>query len=255
MNPGMYYQLVEIENTHWWFVSRRFLIKSIFKKKNIPQFKNALDIGCGTGGNMNFLKSYCENISGLDCSEIAIKLAREKWPDLNFTMGDANMLSSKFPNEIFDFISLFNVMYHQWISDDKDLMSQIHSALRPGGYLLLTEPAFMHLWRRHDEQDLGKRRYKMSEMCRILKESGYEVVFKTYFNSISYLPSLILSIIYKFSDKNKSADSKKGASEVDLPGRFINNMMIAIMKAETYFISKTGSFPLGVSILCLARKI
>lgn len=254
MNPGMYFQFAEIEDKHWWFISRKYLIENILKKLDISHFKNILDLGCGVGGNMRFLSNYCEKISGLDCSEIAIKLAKEKWPDFNFIVGNANQLTALYPKNTFNLVTLFNVMYHQWILNDKDLLCQIHDVLQPGGYLLLTEPAFMHLWRRHDEQDMGKHRYQMSEMKKLLSESGYKVVFKTYFNIVSYLPALLLAMHYKLRINRKIDDAKNGVSEIELPNDFLNNLLISLMKMETYFIKSLGSIPIGVSLLCLAQK-
>lgn len=250
----MYHQLAEIENKHWWFISRQYLIKAILEKIDLKHVEKCLDIGCGVGGNMNFMKTYCEQITGLDISDVAINLAREKWPEFNFIQGDANKLSSIYKANTFDLVTIFNVMYHKWIVNDVDLLKQIYSILQPGGYLILTEPAFMHLWRNHDVQDMGKKRYTMKELNLLMNDAGFKPVFKTYFNSVSYLPALFLAILLKLQTKSTAFDPEKGVSEIDLPGRSFNNFMCALMRLESDYIKKISSIPVGVSLLYVAKK-
>lgn len=254
MNLGMYRQLVEIENKHWWFISRQNLIKTILEKLDIDHVEKCLDIGCGVGGNLNFLKSYCNQIIGLDFSDIAIKLAREKWPEFDFNLGDANKLSTLYNANSFDFVTIFNVMYHKWIVSDIDLLRQTYTILKPGGYIILTEPAFMHLWRGHDIQDMGKKRYTLTEINLLLKEAGFKPVVKTYFNSISYLPALFLAFLYKLQPKNKKYNQEEGVSEIEMPGKTMNNIMYTLMRLESSLIKKINTIPFGVSILCVAQK-
>jgi len=59
MDKGMYLQLPQIEEKHWWFISRRLLVEEVLKKAGFKKGKNALDLGCGTGGNLPFLKKFC----------------------------------------------------------------------------------------------------------------------------------------------------------------------------------------------------
>ena len=75
MERFAYQQLAEIEDTHWWFVYRRKLIGNLLERSGGVAGELALDIGCGTGGNLPFLKRYCANVCGIDLSEYAIALA------------------------------------------------------------------------------------------------------------------------------------------------------------------------------------
>ena len=54
--------------------------------------QSVLDVGCGTGGNLPFLKRYGAKVIGLDSSEEAIALAREKVPGGDIRKGDINDL-------------------------------------------------------------------------------------------------------------------------------------------------------------------
>lgn len=255
MTEGMYYQLAEIEDKHWWFVSRRNLIHVMLDKYKIPRFENALDIGCGTGGNMAYLANFCDKITGIDLSEIAVKLGREKRPSCNFIHGDANNLDSFFESEAFDLVTIFNVLYHKWISGEVVMLQKIHSVLKPHGYLFITEPAFMHLWREHDIIDMGKKRYTENEIKLLLINQGFKIITSTYFNLISYVPALFLALLYKLKFKPSPVDQTQGVSEINLPGLFINGFMRRVMQTESNLIKKINYLPLGVSVLCIAQKV
>ncbi len=251
----MYNQFAEIENDHWWFLGRRYLIKEMLLKTGKTHFENALDIGCGVGGNVNFLKNYCTEITGLDFSEAAVKLAKEKWPSCNFLIGDANKISSLYEENSFDLVTVLNVLYHQWIINDEDFLEQTYKILNKGGYIVITEPAFMHLWRQHDIQDMGKIRYRLKEMKKMLKQAGFVIVSGSYFNSISYVPVLLSVLLYRLNRNKNINDEKKGVEEIKLPGNVINTIMLNLLKAEARFIKLIGKMPIGVSLICVAKKM
>ena len=59
MNRESYELMNLLEQNHWWFVSRRKIIKKILDKfitKNTNN--NILEIGCGSGGNLKLLSNY-----------------------------------------------------------------------------------------------------------------------------------------------------------------------------------------------------
>jgi ubiquinone/menaquinone biosynthesis C-methylase UbiE len=254
MTEEMYYQLAEIEDKHWWFVARRSLLRVMLEKYKITHFGNALDIGCGTGGNMAFLANFCDKITGIDLSPIAVKLGREKRSSYSFIQGDANNLGSFFGDQTFDLVTIFNVLYHKWVNDEA-MLQKIHSVLKPRGYLLITEPAFMHLWREHDVIDMGKKRYTENEMKLLLTNQGFKIIASTYFNLISYMPALFLALLYKLKFKPSPVDQNKGVSEINLPGSLINGFMCGAMQIESNLIKKINHLPLGVSVLCIAQKV
>ncbi len=67
----------------------------------IPEGKNVLEIGCGTGSLLAALEP--KHGTGIDLSGKMIEKAREKYPHLHFLCGDISNLSSTDP---FDFVIL-----------------------------------------------------------------------------------------------------------------------------------------------------
>ena len=70
-----------------------------------------LDMGCGTGAFSAKLTNFNFEIHGVDISPESIKLARNLYPDINFSVGDIENLSS-FDNESFDLITMSGVLHH-----------------------------------------------------------------------------------------------------------------------------------------------
>ena len=48
----------EIAETYWWFVGRRAILESVLQRF-ANRSRVAVDVGCGTGRNMQLLWNYC----------------------------------------------------------------------------------------------------------------------------------------------------------------------------------------------------
>lgn len=251
MEYSLYYQLAEIEDTHWWFVYRRKLIVALIERFGGITGQDALDIGCGTGGNVPFLRTYCKKVSGLDLSDDAIALARKKYPNGDFRKGDINALRELYPAEFFDLVSDFNVLYHDWVASDLQAMRDVLYLLRPGGIFVLTEAAFSFLRRAHDVADYGVRRYTLRQLKGMLGKAGFRNVCGTYFNLPAFPIALLLAVIDRLSLSPKETN---GVFELTMPPKWLNDAAGAMLSIELAAIGAFGRMPLGVSIACIARK-
>jgi len=254
MNLGMYSQLTKIEDNHWWFISRRKLIENLLPP--YLRFKNgrALDIGCGTGGNLKLLRKYCPRVVGIDISKFAIKLAKKKFPKYHFKLGDANKLTKIFSKKSFDLITIFNVLYHRWIINEQNILEQINTLLKPGGYLVITEPAFDFLKREHDIIGMGKCRYNLPYFEKKLRKIGFKIITSTYFNSISFLPAFIIAFYDRFSINKTIVLKNEEPAELQIPPILLNKFLLKLMNIETKIIKLVGKMPFGVSLLIIAQK-
>jgi SAM-dependent methyltransferase len=252
MERSTYYQLAEIEDTHWWFVYRRKLMANLIERLGNISGNAALDIGCGTGGNLGFLKRYCATASGIDLSDDAIALAQKKYPAETFIKGDINELHKHFPEASFDLVSDFSVLCHGWIASDEQSMRDIYRVLRPRGAFVLTEPAFPFLRRAHDSVAHVARRYTLRQMKGLLEDAGFRDVHGTYFNLPAFPIALMLAMIDRLGLSSKT--TSQGVSELKLPPGWLNDTMGGVLSLELAWIRLFGTMPLGVSIACVARK-
>ncbi len=253
MERAVYQQLAEIEDTHWWFVYRRKLIAHLLERSGGVAGDLALDIGCGTGGNLPFLKKYCANVCGIDLSEHAIALARMKHPGETFLEGDINDLRSLYPPASFDLISDFSVLCHAWVKSDLQSMRDVHHILRPGGVFVVTETAFPVLRRAHDRIAKIARRYTLPQLNSLLEKAGFCNIRGTYFNA----PALPITLVLALADRLRPSygDQNQAVAELKLPPNWLNETLAAVLSVELAGIRTVGRLPLGVSIACVARKV
>jgi tellurite methyltransferase len=104
---------------------RRFLID---QAAHIPLGGLALDIAMGLGGNAGFLLERGLRVIGLDISEVAVRKAKERFPDLAAAVVDLTRV--RLPSSRFDLISSFFYL-------ERALWPQMRSALKPGGLLVI----------------------------------------------------------------------------------------------------------------------
>ncbi len=256
MNRGFYRQTSLIEDGHWWFRYRRRLISDLLR--TVPgrgRISRALDVGCGTGGNLAMLAEHSPWVVGLDMSEYALQLAREKRPGANLVLGDANRLADYFAEESFDLITMLNVLYHRWVESESLVLEQIRGLLKPGGLLVMTEPAFRLLFRRHDLVGFGSRRYRRAELAGLVRDAGLELHTATYFNFVAFPPALLLALYERLSGRaSGSYDEDEGVEEMNIPAAPINGLLYALASLERPCISVLGRLPAGVGLMVLAGR-
>lgn len=101
--------------------------------------KNLLDVACGTGGHLAFLKQHYD-VEGLDLNPDMLRMAREKQPDITFHQGDMTKFSldRKYDAIICLFSSIGYLKTKQQLH--QTIQNMAHH-LQPGGVLII-EPWF-----------------------------------------------------------------------------------------------------------------
>jgi SAM-dependent methyltransferase len=241
-NPAPYDVESKVESFHWWFVVRRKLLKFLLRSISIPKNCLAIDIGCGTGSNLRTLASVGLDAVGLDRSIYALNLFKKKG-NLPLLVGDLNRLPIK--TKSVGLIVAMDILEH--LDDDANGIFELYRTLGKGGILIITVPAFKSLWGVQDVVTGHKRRYSKKETVNKLSEVGFDILKSSYFNFFLFFPILIARrIIRLFGFKIESEN------EVNFP--LINFFLKVIFSLELYVL-KYFSFPFGVSIFCIARKI
>lgn len=230
-----------VESYHWWFVSRARIIREILKKTyNKKNNLKILDVGCGTGGNFKLLSEFGE-ITGVEPDNFAYEQAKLKM--LAKTLINTDFIVSKeLENQKFDLIVLTDVLEH--IEKDELALSKIRNLLTSNGLLLITVPANMSLWSKHDTTHHHYRRYSFSELKSKLLGANFEINFLSYFNFYLF-PLVFLGRKLKLNE-NKD--------DVDITNGITNRLFKFIFSLERYTISKKLRFPIGVSLITLCKK-
>lgn len=244
MEKEFYLQYASVEDKHWWFVARRKILEKVICRLNLPKNAQILEAGCGTGGNLQMLSCYGE-VSAMELDEIACQLANQR----QVTKVKRGSLPDNIPfNSDYDLILILDVIEH--LNDDLSALEALYYKLKPGGYLLVTVPAYMFLWSEHDEINHHKRRYRLKALKQVVKKAGYEVSYGSYFNTFLFPLVVIVRILAKLLPKqNKNQIS----SDLVVPSKPVNQILKWLFASEGYFMNKFP-LPFGVSVLLLARK-
>ncbi len=242
MEQQVYSRMAEIEGAHWWFVARRRILREAIRRLvPLPPGARLLEAGCGTGGNLAMLEDFGE-VSAFEPDARARQLASRKTKILL----RAGRLPSDVPfeAEAFDLVVALDVLEH--LDDDLAGLEVLGSRLRPGGWMLITVPAFSFLWSHHDVVHHHKRRYRRKELVRLASAAGLAPVTATYFNTLLFP----MVAVVRFA---KNLLGVEGADDSRVPAPLVNGLLGAVFASERHLVSRIA-LPIGLSILMLARR-
>jgi SAM-dependent methyltransferase len=237
MQQAEYQKMFELEDKHFYFVAKRFFIKTILEPYR-NQIKNILDIGCGTGGQTETLTDFGK-VLAIEPNLLARKLAQSR--GLKVIGGKAESLPI-FSNK-YDLVTFLDVLYHRNIRNPEKAVMQAKRALKKNGFLLITDSAFSWLTSSHDQAMYGSRRFTIGQLKDLLVKQHF-VILKISYLYFSLFP---LIIIKRLLLKNKSSD-------VEPMPAIINYLLIGILWLESILL-KWIKFPWGSSVIILAKKL
>ncbi len=178
-------QMYELEDTYWWFVARRRLVRSLIGKYAGTSPLKILDAGAGTGALMCSLADLGE-VWGCDISPDALAFCQQRGLE---DLVECSVERLDFPDNAFDVLTGCDVIEH--VEDDNQALREFHRVLRPGGIAVLTVPALQWLWSPHDEVLGHLRRYHRKPLRRKLQAAGFEELKLTYVTSF-LLPLMVV---------------------------------------------------------------
>jgi SAM-dependent methyltransferase len=104
------------------------------------EIKNALDIGCGDGRYLLFLRKKGFRITGLDSSPTAISMAN-KLLESSGQWIVADMFDYPYPTNTYDLVLSHAAIHHGLKVQVTSLLEQIHSLLVPKGKIFISVPS------------------------------------------------------------------------------------------------------------------
>src|SRR5260370_34913669 len=192
MQAHTYAIMREVEDQHWWYVGRRRIIASWVEsvcREIGKQRARILDVGCGTGANLQMLAEFGV-ADGVDVSAEALEFCRARGLG-SVRQGAAESLP--YEDAQFDLVTGLDVVEH--LDDDVAGLREMFRVLRPGGRALLFVPAFMFLWGGQDDISHHRRRYTRAELQERLTAAGLAVSRASYANNTFFLPVLIRRVV------------------------------------------------------------
>jgi SAM-dependent methyltransferase len=245
MEQSEYGIMFKLENEFWWYRGLHKLVEYYIKRaKKTKSTITLFDAGCGTGRMLEIAKKYA-TVSGIDFSEDAVAFCRERNLE-NVTQDDLNIWECR--PEIYDIICSLDVLYHKDILNQNEIVDKFAYALKPGGMLILNLPAFQCIYRNHDRAVHTARRYEKRDLEKLLKKSGFKVIFNNYRLPPLFLIVLIKRLFEKTHEESKTSDLSLKINPV------INFILYSYNLLENCMHVLKIPMPFGTSVFTVAVK-
>lgn len=233
--------LYEKEIFYWWSVAKRREVLAVyFKFCKQAQFRKILDVGCGGGSLISVLKN-CGKVFGIDSSFKACKYSKEKID--NILQSDA--LRLPFKDGCFDAIFALDLIEH--IDNDINVLREINRVCARGGICVITVPAWRCLWSERDVWLGHKRRYTVRNLKTAVEKAGFKTV------ECSYIHGLLFIILYLANKIKRVLRYDKIKTDIIAVPDLLNSFLIHLFEVERKIFFAIN-FPLGTSVICIAKK-
>jgi len=238
-------EMYELEDSYWWFVARRRMVRGLIERY-APEREElrVLDAGCGTGGTLVALESLGETW-GCDMSAEALAMCRERGLS---RLRQSRVEQLEFEDESLDVVVSCDVLEH--VEEDATAMAEMARVLRPGGICVLTVPAHRYLWSEHDEALGHIRRYETRELVHLVEGAGLKIEKLTKAVALALPPIIAYRALKRLLP---SGGDRPKTALVRLP-RPMNRTLIAFLDFES-FLMRYISLPIGASLVAVARQV
>lgn len=247
MESYLYQDLYLLEDQHWWHKAKRQLVLDALTwaeqhrgKKFSPKKDSLLDVGCGTGKNLEAFSSKLSTF-GVDMSAEALAFCKKRGLT---KLKQGNGKTLPYPKNSFSVITALDVVEH---TDDHQILAEIYRVLKPGGFVIITVPAFQFLWSKWDEVLHHQRRYTTRNLKRVVTQSGFTSLKLSYIYSFLVLPVLLIRSLKQL------IRSDEYQSDFKLSHPVINTIMEEVTKVERGLFWRFG-LPFGTSVVIIAQK-
>ncbi|HEY1566653.1 MAG TPA: methyltransferase domain-containing protein [Solirubrobacteraceae bacterium] len=243
MDETMMKATLAVDEHHWWYRGRRRVIRAELDRLALPARARILDAGCGSGRTLVELTDYGE-VAGIELNSDAAELARGRG------LGEVQvgrLEELPWADEAFDLITCLDVIEH--VPDDAAALGELRRVARPGGWLLVTVPAYQALWSRHDEANHHYRRYSRSMLRGAARSAGWQVQRLSSFNSLLLAPAAAVRLA------QRRMGARNGhSSDLDVGPAWLNDVLERPLALEAGWLGRGRTLPVGLSLLAVLRR-
>jgi len=235
-------EMRRLEDHHWWFVGKRLLVTALLGDALARPGARVLDVGCGTGGVLAGLGNGMRPF-GIDSSALALAHCRERGLT---AIACASAGALPFAPSSFDVVLLLDVLEH--FSDEQRLLADVRRLVRAGGHVLVSVPAFQFLWSDHDEVLHHVRRYRASELRRVLTDARFTIERLTYTNVAAFAPAVVVRGVLQ-----RLGLWSGGRTDFREHAALVNGTLVGAYRLEAGALARGIRLPVGLSVAAVAR--
>jgi SAM-dependent methyltransferase len=247
-DPHFFRTLEQVEESHFWFVTRREVILEALRRA-VPDLcrRRLFDIGCGSGGVLTYLRSRGVAVSGAcDAYLESLEIVRRRI-SVPLVLVDEGRLPPLGSGH--DLLALFDVLEH--VDDDRGMLHFLHWALAPGGVVALTVPAHPSLFGERDELAHHRRRYRRRELREKLEEAGFKVRVLSHFMAPLVPPLLVMQALSRIRPRSPGLRDTHDLEFRVIP--LFNGMMRGLLALERRIL-RLVALPVGSSLIAVAAR-
>ncbi len=232
--------MADREGSHWWFSAKRGLVTDVLA--DLDPRSRVVDVGAGGGALVGDLRALGHRAWALDLSPVTARRSRAEHGDALGVVSDAARLPLR-PGAA-DAITSLDVIEH--LDDDVEALEGFYEALRPGGRLVVTVPAYEWAWSEHDARLGHRRRYDADGLRRVLEGAGFTVDRLTHFHSWLVPPAVVV----RRTPLGRLVGDQEAASE---GGPVMARALGGLTRLERAVLGRVD-LPVGLSLFGVAHR-
>lgn len=244
MDASEHERLADFEEWYWWHRARQSIVTRLLRRYVGEAPNPILDVGCGTGATSAAIANGGQ-LLGIDLGPQAVASARER--GLEVAQMDATSIGAR--SDCFGLVVALDVLEH--LDDPMAAAREFRRALRPGGRLLVTVPAYQWLWSSHDVALGHRRRYTRNPLQELLRGAGFEVELCSYVMSAALPPAALVRLIERLPGRRRHDDAAE-SGYVDVPG-WLNAILSRLVALDGHLVGRLP-IPAGLTVVAIARR-
>ncbi|MDQ6607811.1 MAG: class I SAM-dependent methyltransferase [Actinomycetota bacterium] len=244
MDDRLMKAMLDVDEHHWWYRGRRRIIAVELDRLPLPAGARVLDAGCGSGRTLQELDRF-GHVSGIELNPDAADVARSRGA---FDVRTGRLEELPWEASAFDLITCLDVIEHT--PDDRATLAELLRVCVPGGWLLVTVPAYPALWSQHDEANHHYRRYVRGTLQAAAVQAGWRVHRMTSFNSLLLAPAAAV----RLAARRRRSDGQANKTDLDLGPAWLNGLLERPLEAEARWLKRGRTLPAGLSLLAVLQK-
>jgi len=235
--------MLDVDEHHWWYRGRRRIIRAELDRIPLARAAQVLDAGCGSGRTLEELGRYGE-VHGIELNPEAAEVARARGRG-EVLMGRLEALP--WDDDTFDLITCLDVIEHT--PDDRVTLRELRRVCKPGGWLLVTVPAYQALWSLHDVANHHYRRYGRRTLRSAAVGAGWTVVRVSSFNALLLAPAAVVRLAQR---RELASDGYTPA--LTLGPAWLNQALEGPLRIEAQWLAQGRTLPVGLSLMAVMQN-